>query len=347
MWLRYKRVPNKIQYPFSSASFEIPRNPFARLKTRLETRRITARERRSKGKANLSPLGTLTELSSDDLPLVFITHNEMTLLPQFLTHYRKLGVTRFICVDDNSTDGGREYLLDQDDVDVWSSLQRFAEARRGRHWREFLFRRYGINRWYLNVDADEFLIYDQYDTQDLKSLIGVLEKHAISRLPAPMLDMYSGDATNQPDGSMPWLISSHLDSEGYTVEAVPRGLSVKGGPRARLFQEQNELMKFPLIYWDDRCYFGSSIHRPTPYQRNFSPIWGALLHFKFFTNYREKILEAATNRQHFGQSKHYIAMAREIEEAGCIKFHTSSSLRFFGSHQLVELGYITRIDFDS
>ncbi len=37
--------------------------------------------------------------------LTGLLHNEMHFLPPFLDHYRKLGVGRFIFVDDRSTDG--------------------------------------------------------------------------------------------------------------------------------------------------------------------------------------------------------------------------------------------------
>lgn len=345
-FLRFMRAQGKMQYPFSPASHEIYRSPLAHLKTLWETRRIVARERRNELKAKMTALRAVASLTEDDLPLVFVSHNEIALLPLFLKHYRMLGVTRFICADDASTDGSREYLLDQSDVDVWTSTQRFAEARRGRLWREFLFNRYGLNRWYINVDADEFLIYDQYATKPLKVLIKILDGSNILRLPAPMLDMYSAQIGGQSsDSDMPWTIADHFDPDGYVAATVPRGISVTGGPRARLFQEQNELMKYPLIYWDDDCYFGSSIHRPTPYERNFATTWGVLLHFKFFTNYRDKILEAAANRQHYGDSKHYIAMAKELETFGGIDFYTNSSLHFSDSRQMAELGYISRIDF--
>ncbi|OAP37415.1 hypothetical protein ATC00_10045 [Sinorhizobium americanum] len=285
-------------------------------------------------------------LDAADLPLVFVTHNEMSLIPAFLSHYRKLGVTRFICLDDVSTDGSREHLMDQPDVDVWTSPIRFEAARRGRRWREELFERYGYNRWYINVDSDEFLVYDQCPREPLKALIEVLEERDIKRLPAPMLDFYPSNEAKSGNGNMPWHSVDHVDGSGYEVEFLKRGISVKGGPRKRLFDEENELIKFPVIYWDRYCYFGSSIHRPLPFYRNFSQIWGVLLHFKFFTNYRDKIHEAASNKQHYNGSQHYLALKKEIDRAGVIDFVSNSSIRFLHPEQLVELGFMPTIEFD-
>jgi hypothetical protein len=153
----------------------------------------------------------------------------------------------------------------------------------------------------------------------------VLEEHDIKRLPAPMIDFYPSNAAKSGNGNMPWHVVDHIDGSGYDVTLQKRGISVKGGPRKRLFSEDNELIKYPLVYWDKNCRFGSSIHRPLPYNRNFSPVWGVLLHFKFFTNYREKIAEAAYT----------------------IDFVGEASIRFLNPEQLVDLGFMPTIEFDS
>ncbi|MGX1256949.1 glycosyltransferase family 2 protein [Sinorhizobium fredii] len=297
-----------MRYPFDRHFYFPKRNIIDRLQTFYDSWRVNARERRNIEPVIITPAKNVLPLDAEDLPLVFVTHNEMALTPAFLHHYRRLGVTRFICLDDVSSDGTREYLMDQPDVDVWTSPIRFAAARRGRRWREALFERYGYNRWYVNVDSDEFLVYDQCLSEPLKALVEVLENNDIKRLPAPMLDFYPVGTSG--NGSMPWHAVDHVDCSGYRVDFLKRGISVKGGPRKRLFKEENELIKYPLIFWDKSCYFGSSIHRPLPYSRNFAPIWGVLLHFKFFTNYREKIGEAASNRQHYNGSEHYQALKR-------------------------------------
>lgn len=336
-----------MEYPFDR-NFSFPRRTFInRLATLYDNWRVTVRERRQVEKVTIIPAKNVHALSVTDLPAVFVAHNEIALIPAFLSHYRRLGVTRFICLDDVSIDGTREYLMEQEDVDVWTSPIRFEAARRGRRWREALFERYGYNRWYLNLDADEFLVYDQCLREPLKVLINVLEEHDIKRLPAPMIDFYPSNAAKSGNGNMPWHVVDHIDGSGYDVTLQKRGISVKGGPRKRLFSEDNELIKYPLVYWDKNCRFGSSIHRPLPYNRNFSPVWGVLLHFKFFTNYREKIAEAAYNKQHYNGSQHYQAIKNEIDKIGTIDFVGYASIRFLNPEQLVDLGFMPTIEFDS
>lgn len=337
-------------YPFKDNLPFVQPGIVARILTWYETRRITARERRDTIHLDMHQLNGARSLASDDIPLVFVTHNDMNMLPMVLAHYRELGVTRFICVDDVSKDGTRDYLLAQPDVDVWASSLRFAEARRGRRWREQLFRHYGLNRWYLNIDSDELLVYDNYEQQPLSKLIQMLEQSGQKRLAAPMLDMYPARDIETVDQnhpvSVPWSYASHFDGSGYEISADKRGVSIMGGPRGRRFGEKNELIKYPVIYWDEQCYFGSSLHRPLPYNRNFVTVWGAILHFKFHVDYIDKIAEATTEQQHYAGSVHYKKMKEEIDSKGSIDLYDDISIAFEDSRQLVDLGFISSINWE-
>ena len=97
-----------------------------------------------KNKANLvATAGSFQTLKHDDLPLVFVVRNAAAYIKSFLRYYREMGVTRFIVVDDRSDDGTAEILSGAPDVDLYSSSIRYAEADRGRAWRDALFNLYG------------------------------------------------------------------------------------------------------------------------------------------------------------------------------------------------------------
>jgi hypothetical protein len=339
------RQVKRVDYPFRNGRPEMRRGMIDKLRTAYENWRITRREQRGRQDVALSSAAAFRPLSAEDMPLVFVTHNDIAILPFFLRHYRKLGVTRFICVDDVSSDGTRDYLAAQPDVDLWTSPLRYSEARRGRRWREALFARYGYDRWYVNVDSDEFLLYDGCDAKGLAELTALLKKHGAGRLAAPMIDMYPGPGSIAPDPDQgePWQFSNHFDASGYDAELDKRGVSLKGGPRRRRFAEANELMKYPVIFWDRHCFFGSSPHRPLPYERNFEPFFGVLLHFKFFINYRGKIAEAAEGKQHYNGSEHYQAMMDALDRDGDLEFAGKESARFEGAAQLRDLGFLTRL----
>jgi hypothetical protein len=67
-------------------------------------------------------------IGSDEILCCTVARNEAARLPHFLDHHRKLGIDRFLVVDNGSTDESRDYLLSQPDVHVWSSKSSFRQV---------------------------------------------------------------------------------------------------------------------------------------------------------------------------------------------------------------------------
>lgn len=310
---------------------------------------MARRLRRRTDSARVFPLRKegVRPLREEDLPLVFLSHNDRRFLKSFLEHYRALGVTRFLCVDDGSTDGTREALLAEPDVDVFGSDVRYREARRGRLWREALFEIHGGNRWYLNVDSDEYLVYQDCEERRLPDFIAELRKRGLWRCPAPMLDAYparlEGARFDGDTDAMPWEVASLIDAEGYRLEKTARALSVRGGMRARLFNSDAELMKYPLLHWQRGCNLGISIHQPAPYKLNFAPILGALLHFKFFSDAAEMAREAVADAQYFDGSREYKRVAAVLDDSEDIQLACDHSFRYAGSDDLAARGFFESV----
>src|SRR5262249_10844827 len=75
---------------------------------------------------------------------VFATcRNERLRLPAFLKHYRDLGVDRFFIIDNHSADGSGDYLVDQPDVHLFRTADRYSEAAMGIDWLNALLARFG------------------------------------------------------------------------------------------------------------------------------------------------------------------------------------------------------------
>ncbi|MCH2076448.1 MAG: glycosyltransferase family 2 protein [Rhodobacteraceae bacterium] len=103
------------------------------------------------------------------LTLCGLLRNEAYFLDAFLDHYRRLGVERFIFVDDRSDDGTREMLFEQADVMVLESPDRFATVIEGNGrtpladmrsniiWRNIPMSRFCYDTWAVMVDLDEFI----------------------------------------------------------------------------------------------------------------------------------------------------------------------------------------------
>lgn len=188
---------------------------------------------------------------SSGLTLTAVVHNEMYFLPAFLTHYRQLGIERFIFLDDRSVDGTVEFLAQQNDVMVLGSERRYGDRCEAfdvvKHqvgqwrvqiaWRMLLFGKFGAGKWSLQVDADEFVVLPP-DT-GFADLIHELDKRGDEAVWGVMLDLYperigilreqQKDQVFDPDGAWYFDGQPHLKLRDGEMPA-----SVYAGSRARL-----------------------------------------------------------------------------------------------------------------
>lgn len=313
-------------------------------------RRLAFLSRRDHGEVRIDRRnpGSLRPLSERDFPLVVITHNDMRLLESFFQHYRSMGVTRFLCVDDASADGTPDFILDQPDAELFISNVRYKEAERGKIWREQLFSIFGHDRWYLNVDSDEYFLYESMGSQTVSDFTRRLDAAGVRRVPAAMLDLYpAGDISRAVfpggNGAMPWEVAAHFDGAGYTAKAFGTGISIYGGVRSRAFGAHGELIKYPLIRWDRYCSLGRTIHRPRPSSYNFAPALGVLLHFKIFSDVREMAARAVEEGQHYKGAKIYKAVLdRLVPDVSDLAY--DDTIPYLGVDDLIQRGFMLPLE---
>ena len=207
---------------------------WARKRLRLRARRKRHELRRIVDRTN--------QIKPDEILLFSAQRNEKIRLPYFLDYYRDMGVTHFLIVDNDSTDGSAEYLAQQPDVSVWRARTSYKKARYGVDWLNYLQSKYGHKHWCLTVDPDEFLQYPFCDTRPLRALTDWLDACSIRAFSAMLLDMYpKGRLEDQAylPGQNPLDIACWFDSGNYTMSRNPRywNLWIQGGPRSRVFVE--------------------------------------------------------------------------------------------------------------
>ena len=298
---------------------------------RLRLQRKRWRIRAFRKRRELRPVADRTaQIKSDDL-LVFSTlRNERIRLPFFLDYYRKMGVNHFFIVDNDSTDGSRQYLEDQPDVSLWHTTAGYKRARFGVDWLNWLQMKHAHGHWSLTVDPDEFLVYPFCDTRPLRALTDWLDASSIKSFSAMLLDMYpKGRIDEQPyvEGQNPLEIASWFDSGNYVMRKNKRfgNLWIQGGPRARVFfpdapEKAPALNKIPLVKWDKRYAYVSSSHMLLP--RGLNQVYdewggekasGILLHAKFIDTFGDKAREELERNQHYAASIEYKAYAERLE----------------------------------
>lgn len=255
-------------------------------------------------------------IDEKDILLFAAIRNEGDRLPEFLSHYRKLGVDHFLIVDNGSDDGTIEYLQTEPDVSLWRCYDSYRKAKFGMDWLGSLLMRYGHKHWCLTVDADEFLIYPYWDSCDLKQLTAKLDQHEIEGIGALMLDLYGQGAIGEIDADKNAPLTERLswfDPGPYrtTIVEPKRNRIVRGGVRERVFfadhpERGPTLNKLPLIRWHWRHVYVNSTHSLLPSKLNElydgpggAQFSGVLLHAKFEPAIASKSVEELIRLQHF------------------------------------------------
>ena len=264
--------------------------------------------------------------------LVFSTlRNEMIRLPYFLQYYRDLGVNHFFFVDNDSDDGGRDFLAGQTDVSLWTTRHGYKRARFGADWLNWLQMKHGHGHWTLVVDVDEFLVYPFCDTRSMRALTDWLDASSIRSFGAMLLDMYPKgpiDAVPYRAGQNPFEIASWFDSGNYMIEKNRDygNLWIQGGPRARMFFADKParapaLNKVPLVKWDRKYAYVSSTHSILPRGLNLvydewggEKASGCLMHAKFLDTFTGKAAEELKRKQHYAASHEYKAYHATIQD---------------------------------
>ncbi len=345
----------QIRPPSKTVTRGLP-GPWGAYRLRWKRRRFLFRIWRKRHQ--ISPVRDQMADAAPDAILAFATvRNEMLRLPYFIEHYRKLGVDHFLFVDNGSTDGTVEYLAEQSDVSIWQTDHSYRLARFGMDWLGWLQMQYGHRRWCLTVDADELLIYPDWQARDLRMLTRFLDTQGVPSFGAMMLDLYPKgplDQVSYQPGQDPTDVLGWYDADNYTQKwhAYYGNLWIQGGPRARVFfagepERAPTLNKTPLVKWDRRFAYVSATHQILPRRLHdvFDPdahskVSGILLHTKFLPNIVEKSAEELQRKQHFENTALYTKYYEALCEAPDL-WHAGAS-QYAGADRIVEQGLMSK-----
>lgn len=276
----------------------------------------------------LSGADKLQRVKDSKHVVVAAMRNEMTMLPHFLDHYRRLGVDAFLIADNRSDDGSREYLLSQPDVAVFLADTDYGASHFAVDWQQALLSNYCIGKWALIVDADEFLTYDGVATKSLGDLTAELDAKGVDAAICDLVDMYPKGALSECDFSKgdPFDLAPYHD--GPPVRTAPgtghfsnTPTSVTSALRHRLLPGQSLALfmanKVPLVRYWPTMRFSEGIH----FAGNvaLSPERLFLAHFKYHAGFAEKVETEIQRKQHFGGGVEYQKYSMMLAETrGCL-----------------------------
>ena len=300
-----------------------------------------------------------SQIGSSDI-LCFVTlRNEILRLPYLLDHHRRLGVGHFLIVDNGSDDGSLAFLRDQPDVSLWRTTDSYKLSRYGMDWLTWLQRRYGHGHWCLTVDADEALIYPEWENRPLPDLTAWLAARHVRSFGAILLDLYpKGPVSQQPytTGQDPTEVLNWYDAGNYRRQRNPRFQNewIQGGVRDRVFfsdrpERAPTLNKVPLVDWRRGYTYVTSTHHMLP--RRLNHVFdtqvpdlpsGVLLHSKFLNTISAKSAEERERRQHFENSSLYEDYYQRLIDDVDLWYERARPYR--GWKQLVEDGLMSKGD---
>lgn len=202
---------------------------------------------------NLERVDHIRSLRADSLLLYCPVYNERSLLPIFLAHHRRLKVDGFVFIDNGSTDGSLEYLLEQTDCIVYTTQDSYAEANYAADWISLLSRRHSAENWALYLDCDELLIYEDCESIGLRDFIDQCSRQGFDAFYAIMLDAYSNRTNNlvTVDDCKDFSQSHIFVDRDYVIRKPPhkpwrpakKGIEILGGPRGRLYGDLDREIK--------------------------------------------------------------------------------------------------------
>jgi len=314
----FEKIPDKEKkYLMNHASpvFELQdtKKSLSYLTSLYKESRVTAFESINVGDIALTLVKPLSKETSDhDVACILVQRNEYVRLEGFLEYYRALGVKKFYIVDNASDDNKTlDLLLDQDDVELYSTPQAYSQSKYGVKWAEAIIQSKRVGKWTLLLDADELLVLDD-KFKTLPALCSYLDENGHDCMHTAFVDMYSKDPISQTPYAKRKKILDHCmyhDRRFYTFFDPNGGIkgdmnTYIGGVRSRVFGLETVILnKVPLFKYDTGHKIREGIHWIE--QSNPAYAKAVLLHFKYIETFHSYVEEESRRGQHWDGASEY------------------------------------------
>ena len=288
----------------------------------------------------ISSPASVERAQSAEVAVVACMRNEMFMLPHFLAHYRKLGVTAFLIADNVSDDGTLEYLAQQPDVALFSVDTAYSLSEYGVAWQQAMIATYRQNKWTVVADADELLVWEVNGTQTLPELLATPDVKNANALRLFMLDMYPKGPLIKAtfDTGNPFAEAGFVDETPFLTETLAQGpfsnmpMWTSGlrhrlipGSRAELFVAQ----KIALLRYQPWMQFSAGLHFVSNVTLAKRELFFA--HFKYNADFRRKAQNEVKRGQHFNDAEEYQKYLAITSEGRDVIFEEGLSVPWYES----------------
>lgn len=300
--------------------------------------------------SNLQLMKKSLKAYSGEVILICVVKNDLVRMKSFFRHYRKIGINKFVIIDNGSNDGTLEFLLEQTDTDVYSVKDKFYSKRKY-GWINKVLYIYGFNQWYLYADSDELFVFEGIESKNIRSLIHCAENQNKRRVSSLMVDMYSEKEIFSSNIKESDIFNEliYFDTDSYQVSTTHKGLAINGGPRKRVLSQENNwkgplLIKHPLFYFIEGEMIESA-HYIFPFIESSPPV-SALLHYKFTNSDLARYKQIAKDGNFSNGSKEYKQYIKSYEKNKRLSFMYANSKMYTNSSSLRDIPIIKNIDWE-
>jgi len=283
-------------------------------------------------------------LNPEDPILICNVKDDLERLKMLVRHHRKLGVMHFAILDNCSSDGTFEWIMEQPDIDVYKVEEKYNSIVRAA-WILKIALHYGMDRWYIIVDSDELLVYDRMEEENIQQFIKKLEKRGLHRSLGFMVDMYAmeSDMLHKQESEDIFSRYCFFDKNTYQMKKGELAPVISGGPRERVFGKCEDgytevLTKYPVFFWKKGEIY--RYHFACPFLENFrSPLCVWLLHYKFLDGDMEKYKQIVRDGNYAGGSVLYKRCVEQIGDSGMVSFMYDGSTEFRQSSDIKKIHF--------
>ena len=289
------------------------------------------------------------KINKTKIILVCLVKDELRRMKEFYKHYKTLGVENFVFIDNDSTDGTYEYLETIKNVTIFKVYDKYSTIKR-QAWVTKILSYFGYNNWYLIVDSDELLVYNDCENKNIDKLVSFASKKRLYRIKGLMLDMYSNDnflEINEKDKKSIKEKYCYFDNDNYIKKDHKSFELIEGGMRKRVFGKYDNLSpflsKYPIMYYQKGDLQYNS-HYSYPFYKNFNiDLNVALLHYKFLGEDLEKIKNRAKEKNYALGSKEYKVYLKAYNQSKNLKLIYNKSKKYENSKSLETIEIINPI----
>jgi hypothetical protein len=286
----------------------------------------------------------------DELLLISVVRNGARHLDAFLDHHLALGVRHIVLLDNGSTDGTAERAAGRERVTVLRAACPYEKYENV--MKRYLARRFSRWRWNLCADIDELFDWPCSDALPLRGLLAYLNHHGYTAALAQMLDLFSGEPLDAPEGdaaSSPRerfrlydLANVRRREYRHGTPGHPAIAEHRGGVRDAFFQSNNSLTKAALV----RLERGVEVFVDWHHARNvrLADVSCLLLHYPF-AGFAEKVADAVrTGRYGTMTTPQYENYWSVLQEHPGLTLRTPAAREYHGTAELVEQGFLVVSD---